>query len=120
MDLISNLDNLQHYLVRLWIPIHEESACSEQQVTELSTWRLVVIYIRYWSAVESLQQDVESTSKFDFKGASTPMGPSGLHSELIFFDDMIYKGWMGFQFAFMHKGVLVIMQGCTRISEQYL
>ena len=45
------------------------------------------------------------------------MCPSGPHSELIFLDDMIYDGWMGFQFIFMHKGVLVIMEDCTRNSE---
>ena len=48
------------------------------------------------------------------------MGPNGPHSELIFFDDTIYEGWMGFLFTFMYKGILVIMQGCTRISEWYL
>ena len=34
--------------------------------------------------------------KFYYEGASTPMCPSGPHSELIFLDDMIYDGWMGF------------------------
>ena len=42
------------------------------------------------------------------------MGLSGPHSKLIFLDDMVYEGWMGF--SSLHKGVLVIMQGCIRIS----
>ena len=47
------------------------------------------------------------------------MGPSGSGFELIFLIGMAYESWMGFQFTFVHKGVLV-MQGCTRISEWYL
>ena len=45
------------------------------------------------------------------------MGLNGSHFKLIFIDDIVYEGWMGFQFTFMHKGILVIMQGCTGISE---
>ena len=63
---------------------------------------------RVLSVVDSLQWDVESISKFDYEGANTPMGPNGPRSKLIFLDDMIYKGWMGFQFTFVHMGVLVI------------
>ena len=74
---------------------------------------------RVLSIVDS-QWDVELISKFNSKEANTLMGPNGPRSKLIFFDDMIYEGWMGFQFTFMYKGVLVIMQGCTRISEWYL
>ena len=48
------------------------------------------------------------------------MGLSGPHSELIFFDDTVYEGWMSFQFTFVHKGVLVITQCYTRISEWYV
>ena len=40
--------------------------------------------------------------------------------ELIFLDGTVYEGWMGFQFTFVHKGVLVITQGCTTDSEQVL
>ena len=35
-------------------------------------------------------------SKIWLWGANTPMSPSGLRFELIFLDDMIYGGWMGF------------------------
>ena len=45
------------------------------------------------------------------------MGPSGLRSKLIYHDDTIYEGWIGFRFTLMHKGVLVITQGCTKDSE---
>ena len=27
--------------------------------------------------------------------------------ELMFLDDMVYKGWMGFQFTYVHKSVFV-------------
>ena len=79
----------------------------------LSTQCLIVIYIGYWSAIDSLQQDVESISKFDYEGASTPMGPNDSRSELIFLDDTVYEGYISFQLTFMFKGVLVITQGCT-------
>ena len=46
------------------------------------------------------------------------MGPSGHRSELIYLVGMDYKGQIGFRFTFVHKGVLVIMQGYTRVSEQ--
>ena len=36
------------------------------------------------------------------------MGPRGPYSKLIFLDGMIYKGWKGFKFTFVHKGVFVI------------
>ena len=48
------------------------------------------------------------------------MGPNDPYSELICLVDMDYEGRIGSKFTFMHKGVLVIMQGCTRISEQGL
>ena len=48
------------------------------------------------------------------------MGPNGPYFELIFLDGTVYEGWMGFQFTFIHKRVLVIMQGCIRISEWYV
>ena len=48
------------------------------------------------------------------------MGPSGPHYELIFLNGVVYEGWMGFQFTFVYKGVLVIMQCCIGMSEQHL
>ena len=48
------------------------------------------------------------------------MGLNGPHFELIFLDDMVYESCMGFQFTFVHKGVLVITLGYRRISEQYI
>ena len=53
----------------------------------------------------------------DFKGVTTPMGPNGPHSELIYFVGIGYEGWIDSKFTFVHKGILVIMQGCTRVSE---
>ena len=61
-----------------------------------NTWCLVLIYIGYWSVIDSLWWDVESILEFDYEGASTPTGPNGPRFELIFFDDMIYEGWMSF------------------------
>ena len=75
------------------------------QVTDLSTWCLIVIYIGYQSVVDSPQWDVESISKFDYEEANTPMGPNGTHSELVFPNGTVYEGWMGFQCI---KGILVI------------
>ena len=79
---------------------------------------LIVIYIEYQSAVDSLQWNVESTSKLDSKGANTPMGPSGPHFKLMYHDDMVYKSQIGFRFILMHNGVLIIMQGCIGDNEQ--
>ena len=47
------------------------------------------------------------------------MGSSGPRSKLILLDDTVYKGWMSFQFTFVYKGVLVIMQGGTEVSKRY-
>ena len=55
--------------------------CSGQQVTDLKLCH-VVICIWYWSAIDSLWWDVESTSELDYEGANTPMGPNGAHFEL--------------------------------------
>ena len=74
-----------------------------------STWCLVVIYIRYWSSVDSLYYFVESTLELVYEGASIPMGPIGPHSELIYLVGMGYEGWIDYTFTFVHKGVLVIM-----------
>ena len=92
----------------------------DNKVMESSTWCLVVIYIRYWSSIDSLQWDVESTLELDFEGASIPIGPSGSHFELIYIVGMGYEGRIGFRFTFVHKGVLVITQYCIGVSEQSL
>ena len=63
---------------------------------------------RVLSVVDSLQWDVESISEFDFEEFNTLMDLSSPQSELIFLDGMVYEGWMGFQFTFVHMGVLVI------------
>ena len=46
------------------------------------------------------------------------MGPSDPRSKLIYLVDMDYEGQIGFRFTFVHKGVLVIIQGC--IGDYYL
>ena len=56
----------------------------------------------------------------DYEGASIPMGPNGLRSKLIYFVGMSYEGRIDFKFTFVHKGVLVITQGCIGVSEQVL
>ena len=48
------------------------------------------------------------------------MGPNGPHSKVIDIIDRDYEGWIGSRFTFVHKGILVIMQGCTKVSEQGL
>ena len=53
----------------------------------------------------------------DFEGVSILMGPSGPHSKLIYLVGTCYKG-IDSRFTFVDKNVLVIMQGCTRLSEQ--
>ena len=63
---------------------------------DLSTWCLIVTYIRYWSAIDSLQWDVESTLEFDYERSSIPIGLSGPRFELIFFYGMVYEGGMGY------------------------
>ena len=45
---------------------------------------LVIIYIGYWSVVNSLLWNVESTLELDYERTSTPMGPNGSHSEFIY------------------------------------
>ena len=57
----------------------------------MSTWCLVVIYIGYQNVVNSQQWDVESISKFDYERASTPMGPNGSCTELIFLNGTVYE-----------------------------
>ena len=48
-----------------------------------------------WSVVVCLLWNVESTSKLDYEGASTPMVLNGPHFELIYHDDMVYEGSIG-------------------------
>ena len=85
-----------------------------------STWCLVIIYIGYWSSIDSLQWDVESTLELDFEGISIPMDPNGPHFELIYLIGMGYEGHIGSWFTFVHKDILVITQGCIGVSEQGL
>ena len=74
----------------------------------MSTQCLVIIYIGYWSSVDSLQWDIESTSKLDYEKADTPMGPNGLRFELICLVVIGYEGWIDSKFTFMYKSVLLI------------
>ena len=46
------------------------------------------------------------------------MGPSGPHFELIYLGSMDYEVWIDFRFTFVYKGILVIMQYYTEVSEQ--
>ena len=78
----------------------------------------IVIYIRYWSAVGSLEWNVKSTSKLDSKGANTSMGLSGPRSKLTYHNGTVYK--IGSRFILLHKGILVISQGYTWNNEQGL
>ena len=48
------------------------------------------------------------------------MGPISPWSKLIYLVGIDYEGRIDFRFAFVHKGVLVNMLGCTRVSEQGL
>ena len=48
------------------------------------------------------------------------MGSSSPHYELIYLVGTGYEGWTGFRFTFVHKGILLIMQDYTRVSEQTL
>ena len=91
-----------------WIIGHEAKLC------------LIIIYIVYQSGINCLQWNVESTSELDFERVGTPMGFNGPHSEHIYHDDTIYKGWIGSKFTIMHKDVLVITQDCIGDSEQIL
>ena len=53
----------------------------------------------------------------NYKGANTPIGPNGTHSELIYLVGMGYEGWIDSKFTFEHKGIFVIMLDCIRVSE---
>ena len=64
--------------------------------------------------------DVESLSKLDSEGVNTLMGPNGSRFKLIYLISMGYEGWISSKFTFVHKGVLIIMQGCIGVSERGL
>ena len=42
------------------------------------------------------------------------MGPSGPRFKFIYLVGMDYEGQIDFRFTFVHKGILVIVQGCTK------
>ena len=46
------------------------------------------------------------------------MGPSGPYSELIYLVGIGYEGQIDFRFTFVINDILVITQGCTKISGQ--
>ena len=48
------------------------------------------------------------------------MGPNGPSFKLIYLVGTDYESRIGSKFTFVHKGILIIMQGCTRVSEQGL
>ena len=81
---------------------------------------LVLIYIGYWSLVDFLQQNVESTLELDFEGTNIRMSPNGPYFELIYLVGIGYEGQIDSRFIFVRKGVLIIMQGCIGLSEQGL
>ena len=45
------------------------------------------------------------------------MDPNGPYSELIYIVGMDYECWIGSKFIFVLKSILVITQGCKRVSE---
>ena len=61
---------------------------------------------------------MESTSKLDYEEVSTPMSLSDPYSKLIYLFGTSYEGWIDSKFIFVHKDILVIMQGCIGVSEQ--
>ena len=54
----------------------------------------------------------------DSEGASTSIGTFSAHFEFIYLVGIGYEGRISSRFTFMHKSVLGITQGCTRVSEQ--
>ena len=61
--------------------------------------------------------NVEATLKLDYEGTITPMDLSGLHFERIYLVGIGYEGLIYSKFTLVHKDILVIMQGCTKVSE---
>ena len=45
------------------------------------------------------------------------MGPNGPCSKLIYYDDIVYEGYITSRFTFVYKGVLIITQGCIGNNE---
>ena len=56
----------------------------------------------------------------DFEGVSIHMGLSGPCFKLIYLVGMGFEGRIDSTFTFVHKGILVITQGCIGVSEQGL
>ena len=56
----------------------------------------------------------------DYQRASIPMGPNGPRFELIYLVGAYYEGKINSRFTFVHKGILVITQGCIGVSKQGL
>ena len=48
------------------------------------------------------------------------MGPNGPRFELIYLVGAYYEGKINSRFTFVHKGILVITQGCIGVSKQGL
>ena len=48
------------------------------------------------------------------------MGPNGPCSKHIYLVNTYYEGRISSSFTFVYKGILIIMQDCTGISEQSL
>ena len=46
------------------------------------------------------------------------MGPNGPYSKLIYFVGKDYKSRISSRFTFVHKGILIITQGYTKVNEQ--
>ena len=46
------------------------------------------------------------------------MGPSDPCFEPIYHYDMIYEDWINSSFTLVHKSILIIIQDCTKDSEQ--
>ena len=66
----------------------------QQTIGHRPELHLNFIYIRYWSAINYLQWDVEITLELDYEGVNTPMGLSSVLSKLIYNDDMVYEGYI--------------------------
>ena len=59
----------------------------------------LVIYIRYWNAIDSLQWNIKSTSELDFEGASTPISPNGSCSKFIYHVGTVHEDQIGSRFT---------------------
>ena len=73
--------------------IKEHQLDMNQLIHQLGTNQcLIIIYIGYWSLVDSLWWDVESSLELDFEGANIPMGLSSPHFEPIYLVGTSYEG----------------------------